>query len=160
MKLTRGRKWKMAFFFLVLLSLILLNLLMAPMMFKCSNIIIAMMQKSIGTAGVDYCKIGIFLGSTEIYILVIACVGIFVSRQSAFYYQVCYSMAIFTRFMLRIGFRSSRPFMVKNDVEPYVCLMSYGTPDCAIMELVTMAFVICKNPSSSLYLKSAGSKPK
>jgi len=43
--------------------------------------------------------------------------------------------------------------MHNEDVNPEYCLMSYGTPDSAVMELVTMVVVILKNPKSSLNRK-------
>ena len=99
----------------------------------------------------------VLVGSMECYIIVIACISVFVSRQSAFYYQLCFSMAIFLRFALRMSFRSSRPFMDENDVKPYECVMSYGTPDSSVMELVTMVVIIIKNPKSSISKKPRGS---
>lgn len=95
----------------------------------------------------------ILVGSMEMYIIVIACIGVFVSRQSAFYYQVCFSLSLFVRFFLRLSFRSSRPFMDDNDVLPLECIMSYGTPDVSVMELVTLVVIIIKNPKSSIARK-------
>jgi hypothetical protein len=96
---------------------------------------------------------GDYIGKIEVFIIVISCIGVFVSRQSAFYYQVCFSVCVFMRFILRMSFRSGRPFMNNPQVDPYICQMSYGTPDCAVMELVAMVFVIMKNPKSLIQVK-------
>ena len=95
-------------------------------------------------------KFGDYIGKIEVFIVVIACIGVFVSRQSAFYYQVCFSVCVFMKFILRMSFRSGRPFMDSAGVHPYICQMSYGTPDTAVMELVAMVFVILKNPKSRI----------
>ena len=52
----------------------------------------------------------------EVYIVVVTCIGIFVSRQSAFYYQVCFTFAIFVRYILRMSFQQERPFMGYNEI--------------------------------------------
>ena len=83
--------------------------------------------------------------------MIITIVGIFVSRQNAFYYQVCFAFAMFVRFVMTMIFRSPRPFMELDHVWPPICLINYGSPDCAIFELCTMVVVIMKNPKSTVF---------
>ena len=71
---------------MVFVGLILLNIILAPMMAKCSEVLIASLQKNLTTANEIYCKIFIQASMIEVYIVVVTCIGIFVSRQSAFYY--------------------------------------------------------------------------
>ena len=69
-------------------------------------------------------------------------------------------MAVFMRFILRMSFRSGRPFMRNSEVDPQYCLMSYGTPDSAVMECIAMVIVIMKNPKSSIYSGGAASQAR
>ena len=124
------------------------------MMKQCSDLLIAKIDDNMSPYLKTYSRIGVILGSAELYICVIACIGLFVSRQAAFYYMVSFSMAVFLRFLLRMSFRSERPFMIGHGIEPQYCLMSYGTPDSSVMELITMVVVILKNPKSSVYRRS------
>ena len=96
-------------------------------------------------------KVGIWLGSIQVYVMIVTIVGIFVSRQNAFYYQVCFAFALFVRFVMTMIFRSPRPFMEVENVRPPICLTNYGSPDCSIFELCTMVVVIMKNPKSTVF---------
>ncbi len=44
--------------------------------------------------------------------------------------------------------------MTSQDVDPFACLVSFGTPDSSILELVCMVVVIMKNPKSSVNYKN------
>ena len=46
--------------------------------------------------------------------------------------------------------------MVTNGMQPQICLETFGSPNTAIFELVTMVVVFMKNPDSSVWT-SAGS---
>ena len=86
------------------------------------------------------------MGQIQFYLVVITIVGIFVSRQSAFYYLVCYSAANFVCLIMTLTFQRGRPYMVVDDLKPPICLETFGTPNSAIFEFVTMIVVFIKNP--------------
>ena len=41
--------------------------------------------------------------------------------------------------------------MIIDGLEPSVCLVSFGSPDSSIFELVTMIVVFARNPNSSVW---------
>ena len=112
----RKHRWKLTFFSLVFVTVIAINLMFAPMMKVCSSSLIAKIQSNLSDTARYYLKAWILIGSMQAYIIIIACVCVFVSRQSAFYYQVCFSLSLVLRFAMRMSFRSSRPFMEDNAV--------------------------------------------
>ena len=80
MKYIKKHAWKITFFVLVFFTLVFLNILFAPMMIQCSEMLIEKIEQNLSNAFTIYCRVGIALGSAELYIVVIAIIGIFVSR--------------------------------------------------------------------------------
>ena len=56
------------------------------MLEECSNLLIVLAQEKIEVNDNIFFKFGNNIGRIEVFIIVIACIGIFVSHQSAFYY--------------------------------------------------------------------------
>ena len=125
-KYLKKNTMKIVFFTLVLACLIVLNILLEPIMNYCSNILVTPLQKQESSAVYDFSRFGIYVSQPQTYILVITIVGIFVSRQSAFYYLVSYSVTIVFRVILRLSFQRARPFMMVDDLKPPVCLETFG----------------------------------
>lgn len=157
MKYIKKHAWKFTFFTLVFLTLVFLNILFAPMMSNCSDLLISMISRNMNEPLKIYSIVGVILGSSELYICFLACLGLFISRQANFYYMVSFTIAVFLRFLLRMTFRSGRPFMAEDGVNPQYCLMSYGTPDSSALEFITIMIVILKNPKGSIGKKRRSS---
>lgn len=87
------------------------------------------------------------LGDSPSFIVLLATIFPFVSRQDAFYYQVAFSVGLFVRCCLKMLFRDPRPFMFSLVVYPNMCDLSYGTPDSEILLITLMIGVIFLNKS-------------
>jgi len=56
---------------------------------------------------------------------------------------------------MRLAFQDGRPYLTGQNVEPFMCMVTFGTPDSSILELITMIIVIMKNPKSSVSHKNS-----
>lgn len=85
------------------------------------------------------------LGDSPSFVIMLATIFPFTSRQDAFYYQVAFSLGIFIRCCMKMAFRDPRPFMQTLRVYPNMCDFSYGTPDSEILLTTLMIGVIFLN---------------
>lgn len=88
------------------------------------------------------------MGDAPAFVILIGMMFPFVNRQSAFYYSVSLSIALFTRCVLKLVFRAPRAYMVNLLVYPSVCDTTYGTPDSEVMLTTFMLLVVWLHKSA------------
>lgn len=85
------------------------------------------------------------LGDSPSFVILLATIFPFTSRQDAFYYYTAFGLGIFIRCCMKMAFRDPRPFMQTLLVYPNMCDFSYGTPDSEILLTTLMIGVIFLN---------------
>lgn len=93
----------------------------------------------------DYFVAFHILGDSPSFIVLLATIFPFTSRQDAFYYQFSLGFGLFIRCLMKLIFRDPRPFMTTLSVYPNLCDLSYGTPDSEIFLATLMIGVVYLN---------------
>ena len=137
-----------AVFTFCLLSVVCFELLFKKELFQASIRLIEIIQDttlSQRTSFRDYFSTFHMLGDSPTFVVFLASMFPFLSRQDAFYYSFCFGFAIFLRCCFKMFFRDPRPFMYSLNVYPNTCDLTYGTPDCEILLTTLMIGVLFLN---------------
>lgn len=85
------------------------------------------------------------IGDSPSFVVLLATIFPFTSRQDSFYYYTAFGVGLFLRCCMKMFFRDPRPFMQSLRVYPNMCDLSYGTPDSEILLATLMIGVIYLN---------------
>ena len=122
---------------MIFVMLVLMDLIFAKSIFIGSIGVIEAMQEPLvrDTSGISvrskevFFKVIDYLTSVGATIVIVCIIFNFVSRQRAFYYATCVSLALFLRYNLRLTYRSPKPFMTSYNIYPFTCDLTYGNPN-------------------------------
>ena len=110
------------------------------------NLITLIQKRVLTQSSINYLKVYYFLGGNSMFSAFIATLTVFASRQNALYYITSFAICLQFRFVLRMFFRDSRPYLDNLSIYPYICINTYGNPSSSVMYLTTMFLVIMLNP--------------